>query len=461
MESNNSQPSSNESPTEPQQSVNENIQSTNSHKFFNKKIIITVVIIAIVVLVTIFFIARRNTTEKQAQSETKIEMIDPATLTDIDKREINQAVAEGHLNYLAEQKDNRGVYLDYAGNAFCEEGSSCQSISSNRAFLPAIWARYQYYLLTEDATQLQILKDDIKQAQTAILDGYDEDGAKNVIQNNFFNCYFMKSMIEDEKEVLTIWEKNTLKRFCVESNYEWLDQEEITSIGDENPDRQAIIIPTESVSKSTLIDEINNKIKTINNNDIASYDLEQDYVYQNFSTEVKSFLIPEQLQSADRFFRGFTKNYYYFAFDQLARYQIEPNDDNNYLALVLINDFLSIYLYSQQQTEPIFYVNVDNCFLVPLITKAQEILPEGKDLLTPTVNIPEPNFDINTALNDDENSQPTLACWLILFDNNNLNETRVSQFQEAVFNYFGNESFSNNIVKSSLLTGLLSQSLRN
>ena len=426
-----------------------------------RRLYIILAIIAILTIITsILLLINRSSDNDQIQTNVR-EVIDPNTLENQDKRAIDLAVAKGHLDYLTQQKDQRGAYLDYAGNAFCPEGGeTCSYISSNRAFLSVLWARYQYYLLTHDETELQILKDDIKQSQTAILDGYLEDGSRNVIQNNSLNCYLMQPMINDENNIFTDWEKDTLKRFCTESMYEWLPQEEITFLLQEDLTKQDEVLPSGAVTKDILLAEINSKIETINNNQITNYNLEDDAVFQNLEKTVRNNLTEDQLIYFEEFLRDSTKGYYYFAFDQLARYQLDPTVNNEYLSLVLINDFLSVYIYNQQQTTPLYTLDLDNCFITSLIESARKILPEGQEITVLQPITYKPNFDIGIALNDDLNRQPTLSCWLIAFNDNKIDTTENQQFQDAVFKYFGNEKMSSNIIKSSLLTGLLSQSLR-
>ena len=427
----------------------------------NFQLIFIVILIVILVVAAAIFLFKLKINNQESVLKSTLEMIPSAQITNENKKDLELAVAQWHLSYLDEQKDERGIYLDYARNANCNENeNNCTNIPSNRAFLPVLWARYQYYLLTNDTTQLQILKDDIHQTQTEILDGYDAAGQKYVIQNNSFNCYLMRPMINDQNNIFTNLEKESLKNFCLASSYEWLDQEEITATGEADLNKQATTIPSSKVTQATLLKEINQKITLINNQQIANYDLNQDYVYQTFMSDVTAFLADKQTASVDKFFRGFTKGYYYFALDQLARYQLEPTNDNDYLALVLINDFLSLYFYSQQQIEPMFYVDVDNCFLQALIAQARVILPNGQEILDLSLTTYKPEWDVNLALNDDSNSSPTLACWLILLNQNQLDATQKLQFQNATFEYFGNNFISESVVKSSLITGLISQSLR-
>lgn len=329
--------------------------------------------------------------------DDKVALADSDEIHKADSREYQLELANQVLNWTDQQRDDRDIYSDqilcnYTGGDIQE----CINFESNRAFLPALWARYQNYLTTGNQKQLAILKNDIQTARTTII-----DDDQFVIQNNFYDCAFMQDMLDDNNDVLTEYEKESLRLFCTESIYElFYDSSHPYANLNEN-------------EFDTIIRNINNKVVAVNNNQAESYQLNQDptFIAFYYSVVAPDSSLGSPAEQAEMV-RGRLANissdvydyflndlvaanfsYFYTAQDLIARYQIEPTTKNLRAALITIDQALVLYVASQQAN---FLVGNLDCFAGRILEQANLVFNQSINTLT--LNWRNDNNDSATGL---------------------------------------------------------------
>lgn len=424
----------------------DNLNTTISSTSKNKFPIILILIISFSCILLIFagwFFWKKQQSEPISSSTS--DHLQAATINIED----NLTTITQNLNWLNDQKSQRHLYIDWAG----------QIVDSNRAFIPVLWAKYQAYLATHNLEQLQSLKEDIETAKTVVLDGYSQDNYKNIIQNNSFNCYLMKDLVNNADEIFTADEQNTLKRFCTDSTYELIFQPEINYFYPDLNDQLRALPVSFDQANAVLIETINQKITLINNQQITNYNIADDQIYREFTSSYNNATEEAQFNNTAQFPTTMTKGYYYFVLDQIARYQLEPTTNNEYLSLVLLNDLLSIYIWDQQWQTPI-YADLGNCLLEKTVQAAQKTLPNGSGMVSLTLSPYQPQLSLTAAINDDRTYHPTTACWVVQLQNSDNQEWR-NNFQLILTQNDNinqnNPQVSNSIVENSFLFGLLSK----
>lgn len=120
------------------------------------------------------------------------------------------AVASDTLDWLDKRKDDRGAYTF---------GQSCLVGSDDRCFpeasvhregFSALWGRFWYSQATDDSAQLEKLLNE--------LSVYGDPNIVKVIQNNFWNCLFLKDL--GESGVFTGKDLENVERICLDSTYD-------------------------------------------------------------------------------------------------------------------------------------------------------------------------------------------------------------------------------------------------
>ncbi len=112
------------------------------------------------------------------------------------------------LSWLAEERDSDGLY--YIGRKYFNVDDGVYFPGNNRAGLSVLWGRYSYFRKTGNVEELEILKSDI-------ISYMDEERIKGR-QINFWNCYFMYPIWQDD--IFNDAYKEKLERICFESTYE-------------------------------------------------------------------------------------------------------------------------------------------------------------------------------------------------------------------------------------------------
>ena len=258
--------------------------------------------------------------------------------------------ASENINWMKTSVDSRGLYTDintcnYDANS--DSWSCSVGAPSNRAFLPVIWAEYQYYLTTGDEKVLNQLKTDIATVQSVIF-----DSELYEIQNNYYNCLFMADILTDKKAVFTEKEKNTLQAICLNSTNEVFDQNNLLSLADD-------ALLDENLIRNNITDlttSINQKVALINSGAIDSYQIAND----NFFSE----------RAPDEWVRLAVPQYYYFAQDDFARYNLSGKTTDLSMALTMLDDVLSLYIAQKQGVIEESFAMAD-CLLDAIYQEAQ------------------------------------------------------------------------------------------
>lgn len=250
------------------------------------------------------------------------------TVNLVNTREGQLEFVSENLTWMASSLDDRGLYTDVNVCNY-ESGSDLWTCTagaqSNRAFLPVIWAEYQYYLATGNENVLAQLKKDIAATSNILVssDIY-------VIQNNYYNCLLMSDILTDEKVVFSEEEKNALQMVCLQSINEIFDQANfLATISNPSLDEEVIRGDITSLTSS-----INKKVALINAGQIADYQIANDSFFADRSPENWASLAVPQ--------------YYYFAQDDLARYRLSGQNTDLAKALTMIDDVLSLYIAQEQ-----------------------------------------------------------------------------------------------------------------
>ena len=156
--------------------------------------------------------------------------------------------AKKTLDWMDKTRTNDGKYALYVE---CDkEKKECSNLigtgSSGHNDLPILWARYKYFLKTQDQKQLSIVKKDI--------DIYFNQLNKSLINNNFWNCRILSDM-RDEKVLGTDYIKK-LDNLCKTSHY--LDTENVVT---DNNGQKKVVVDLPYLDGGVLSNKDLNKFK--------------------------------------------------------------------------------------------------------------------------------------------------------------------------------------------------------
>jgi len=120
----------------------------------------------------------------------------------------NLDLSKKTLSWLNTQRDERGAYTT---GLECDIDLNCEiPITTNRFGFSVLWAENRYIQKINDEEQLKIFKNDIAL--------YADRNVVKVINNNFWNCYFMWDIWNNSN--LDQASKDNLEKICFNSTYE-------------------------------------------------------------------------------------------------------------------------------------------------------------------------------------------------------------------------------------------------
>lgn len=154
----------------------------------------------------------------------------PSTATPMLELTDNLKVAKAILDQFTAHQSSEGFYGDYQ---ICEsEGQNCQPLTwqyeddespataSYRYDIPVIWARFKYYQATHDQEQLTLMKQDLVNLVSQIL-----DSQERVLQTDSYNCAMMKEITSSN--LVDAETKNLASRVCLEASFEYFPNSDI------------------------------------------------------------------------------------------------------------------------------------------------------------------------------------------------------------------------------------------
>jgi hypothetical protein len=162
----------------------------------NKKLSIIISLILVAILLIGAFLIYNN---QKKEENNKVEQEPSLTIEDVSYINI--------LNWLNKQRDFSGLYT--VGER-CDSQNECFYVPSYRTGFSTMWARSEAYKKDGDPTQLEILESDI--------DLYSDKNKAELIQNNFWTCYFLNEIAKEE--YIKGEYKEKLKNICLENEYE-------------------------------------------------------------------------------------------------------------------------------------------------------------------------------------------------------------------------------------------------
>ncbi len=205
--------------------------TNNQDPTLRKKILIPVIILVILSLCTflLWFLLIQPLANVSAP-DISISSVDPSPIVDqIEDNSQRLAYAKQILDQFTQYRSEEGFYGDYQA---CQlDTQTCDTILFNttnpkatdsaiirraswRQNVPIAWARFKYWQKTNDSEQLALMKEDLQNLVTHILDsGY------WTLQTDTFNCSLLSEIAKSPS--IDAETKNLAQRLCLESSFEY------------------------------------------------------------------------------------------------------------------------------------------------------------------------------------------------------------------------------------------------
>ena len=178
-------------------------------KPINKRLIIIIISLFVFIFFTASFILRLLPKSKP-NTDASIIKKEFVTLPS-SSEEIK--IAKSIISWLDDQRNENGTYYSVRN---CTVKDECTITGdSHRSGAAAIMARYRYYLVTKDSSQLDQIKSDLSSIISII------DSGKFTLQNNHYSCYLLSDLYFDTSISQEI--RDMAKKVCYIGSYEILN----------------------------------------------------------------------------------------------------------------------------------------------------------------------------------------------------------------------------------------------